>query len=110
MAKTTLTAQLASQILDHIRANGLSRGQHLPSQALEDAFRVSRAPVNAAFKFLETMGVVAQQRHRGYFLKKIPAKPEKLGLPETVHSAEERYLLIADDRLAGKLDAASKPA
>src|SRR5882757_6464483 len=68
MAKSSLTAQLASQILDHIRTNDLPRGQHLPSQALADACRVSRAPINSAFKFLQNLGVVRFESNRGYFL------------------------------------------
>jgi len=68
MARSSLTAQLASQILDHIRTNRLPRGQHLPSQLLADAFRVSRAPITSAFKLLESMGVVRFEANRGYFL------------------------------------------
>ncbi len=68
MARSSLTAQLAAQILDHIRTNDLPRGQHLPSQALADACRVSRAPINSAFKFLQNLGVVRFESNRGYFL------------------------------------------
>ena len=104
MAKTTLTAQLASQILDHIRSNGLSRGQHLPSQALADAFRVSRAPVNAAFKFLENMGVVRSEANRGYFLATDAKDLTDLRLLVNDEGEEDdSYFEIAEDRLAGKL-------
>jgi len=104
MPKTTLTAQLASQILDHIRSNGLSRGQHLPSQALADAFRVSRAPVNAAFKFLENMGVVRSEANRGYFLATDAKDLTDLKLLVNEEGEEDdSYFEIAEDRLAGKL-------
>src|SRR4051794_37335440 len=53
-----LQAQLSAQILAHVRERRLSRGQHLPEQALADLFRVSRAPVHAALKALEESGVV----------------------------------------------------
>jgi DNA-binding GntR family transcriptional regulator len=104
MGKSSLTAQLASQILDHIRSNDLPRGQHLPSQALADTFRVSRAPVNSAFKFLENMGVVRFEANRGYFLA-TDAK-DLSGLKLLVNDEgdeDDSYFEIAEDRLAGKL-------
>lgn len=104
MGKSSLSAYLASQILDHIRANGLSRGQHLPSQALADAFRVSRAPINSAFKVLENMGVVRLESNRGYFLAADAKDLAALKLLVSAESEEdESYLELAEDRLAGKL-------
>ena len=104
MGKSSLTAQLASQILDHIRSNNLSRGQHLPSQALADAFRVSRAPVNSAFKFLENMGVVRFESNRGYFLATDAKDLIELKLLVNEEGDEdESYFELAEDRLTGKL-------
>jgi DNA-binding GntR family transcriptional regulator len=104
MGKSSLTAQLAAQILDHIRSNNLPRGQHLPSQALADAFRVSRAPVNSAFKFLENMGVVRFEAHRGYFLATDAKDLTALKLLVNEEGDEdESYFELAEDRLAGKL-------
>jgi len=103
MARSSLTAQLASQILDHIRSNNLTRGQHLPSQALADAFRVSRAPVNSACKFLENMGVVRFEANRGYFLATDAKDLTALKLLVNEDGEEESYFEIAADRLAGQL-------
>jgi len=104
MGKTSLTAQLAAQILDHIRSNELTRGQHLPSQALADTFRVSRAPVNSAFKFLENMGVVRFEANRGYFLASDAKDLTDLKLIVNEEGEEDdSYFEIAEDRLAGKL-------
>jgi len=104
MGKTSLTAQLAAQILDHIRSNELARGQHLPSQALADTFRVSRAPVNSAFKFLENMGVVRFEANRGYFLASDAKDLTDLKLIVNEEGEEDdSYFEIAEDRLAGKL-------
>lgn len=104
MGKSSLSAHLASQILDHIRSNGLSRDQHLPSQALADAFRVSRAPVNSAFKILENMGVVRFEANRGYFLATDAKDLASLKLLVNAESEEdESYFALAEDRLAGKL-------
>jgi len=99
-----LPRQLALQVIEYIRRSDFAPGAHVGEQQLADVLHVSRTPVRRALAMLETMGVVAQQRHRGYFLKKIPATLGKTGLPDAAGSAEERYLLIADDRLAGKLD------
>jgi DNA-binding GntR family transcriptional regulator len=106
MARSSLTAQLASQILDHIRSNDLPRGQHLPSQALADACRVSRAPINSAFKFLQNMGVVRFESNRGYFLA---TDAKDLGalklLVNEDGDEDDAYFEIAEDRLSGKLPA-----
>jgi len=104
MGKSDLSAYLASQILDYIRANGLTRGQHLPSQALADAFRVSRAPVNSAFKVLQNMGVVRRESNRGYFLATDAKDLAALKLLVNAETEEdESYFELAEDRLAGKL-------
>lgn len=104
MAKSSLTAQLASQILDHIRSNNLPRGQHLPSQTLADTLRVSRAPVSSAFKFLENMGVVRFEANRGYFLATDVKDLAALKLLVNEDGDEdESYFELAEDRLSGKL-------
>lgn len=100
-----LQAQLSAQILAHIRERRLTRGQHLPEQALADLFRVSRAPVHAALKALEESGVVRLERNRGFFVEK---GVEELDLGETnplpaPDGEDEPYLAIASDRLEGKL-------
>jgi DNA-binding GntR family transcriptional regulator len=106
MARSSLTAQLAAQILDHIRANDLPRGQHLPSQALADACRVSRAPINSAFKILQNLGVVRFQSNRGYFLAADANELAALKLLANEGGDEDdAYFEIAEDRLSGKLPA-----
>ena len=104
MPKTALAPQIALQIIDHIRANDLQPGQHLPSQALADSLRVSRAPVNAALRVLEDLKVVRGEPNRGYFLQKRADQIRNLGLlTGQGESDEETYLAIAEDRLSGKL-------
>ena len=106
MGRSSLTAQLAAQILDHIRTNDLPRGQHLPSQALADACRVSRAPITSAFKFLENMGVVRFESNRGYFLATDAKDLTALKLLVNEDGEEDdSYFEIAEDRLGGKLPA-----
>lgn len=98
-----LTAKLAAQVIEHIRQSGLAKGAHLTEQQLADAFNVSRTPVRGALALLERTGVLAREPHRGYFLRKIPTGTVLSSLPRTADAVEERYLRIADDRLAGRL-------
>ncbi len=99
---SALSQQLALQITSHIRRSNLAPGAHLAEQQLADLFKVSRSPVRCALAELEKAGVVEQSRHRGYFLKKILALQARAA-PEA-NLAEDRYLRIADDRLAGHLE------
>lgn len=103
ISASSLPQQLALQIAGYIRSSNLKPGTHLAEQQLADIFKVSRSPVRRALEALEKTGVVEQARHRGYFLKKIPALQGKTA-PGTANLAEERYLRIADDRLAGHLE------
>jgi DNA-binding GntR family transcriptional regulator len=104
MSRKNLSPQIALQILDHVRANAWRRGQHLPSQSLADSFRVSRAPVNAALKFLEDMKIVRSERYRGFYLLKDAEELRGFELPEANEEGEdEPYFSIAEDRLSGRL-------
>ena len=102
MPRPNLATQMTARILDYIRVNDLEADQHLPSQTLADALRVSRAPINAALQILEDMKVVRSEPNRGFFLVKSARE-----LPETVETDEEPedewYFAIAEDRLSGKL-------
>lgn len=104
MPRPNLSTQMTSQILDYIRSNDLKADQHLPSQTLANALRVSRAPINAALQILEDMKVVRSEPNRGFFLVKdardLPAPDADSGEPE---SEDEWYFAIAEDRLAGEL-------
>ena len=105
MPRPSLAPQIAAQIVDHIRAERLPRDHHLTSQALADAFRVSRAPVAAALRRLEELGLVRSEPNRGYFLLKSGSELSKraaaaLAEPEP---EDEAYFALAADRLARKL-------
>src|SRR5215475_540000 len=105
MPRPNLATQMTSRILDYIRSNDLQADQHLPSQALADALRVSRAPINAALQILEEMKVVRSEPNRGFFLVKgageLPDPPAAEA--DEVESEDESYFAIAADRLAGKI-------
>lgn len=105
MARKSLTPQIAGNIIDYAKANGMGEGDHLPLQMLADAFRVSRAPIMGALKSLEAEGVVRAEPNRGYFFAIDPqvaelAKPRGHGEAE---GNEDVYFRMADDRLSGQL-------
>lgn len=105
MPRPSLAPQIAAQIIDHIRAERLPRDHHLTSQALADAFRVSRAPVTAALRKLEDMQIVRSEPNRGYFLVKSGAELGKCAGAELTEAEPEDdvYFALAADRLAGEL-------
>jgi DNA-binding GntR family transcriptional regulator len=101
-----VSPQITANILEFVKTNQMRAGEHLPCQMLADAFRVSRAPVNAALKKLETMGIVRAEPNRGYFLTMDAAKVET-AKPDGQPRREEEdplYFRIAEDRLAGKIE------
>lgn len=105
MPRPSLMPQIAARIIAHVRDAGLPRGAHLASQSLADAFRVSRAPVAAALRHLDALGVVRSEANRGYFLLKSGADLDGLTLtpPPRAEDEDALYFQIAEDRLAGKL-------
>jgi DNA-binding GntR family transcriptional regulator len=106
MARHSVSPQITASIIDFVKSNEMRAGEHLPCQMLADAFRVSRAPVNAALKKLEAMGVVRAEPNRGYFLRVDAAKVNGIKAVAHAESDEDEtvYFKIAEDRLAGKLD------
>jgi DNA-binding GntR family transcriptional regulator len=99
-----LAQQLALRMADYLRRSGLAAGAHLAEQQFADALKVSRTPVRRALAVLAEMGVVVHEPHRGYFLRKLPPASVRPALADGAGLAEERYLRIADDRLAGKIE------
>ncbi|WP_105386589.1 GntR family transcriptional regulator [Neorhizobium alkalisoli] len=105
MARGSLTPQISGNIIEFVKANEMTEGQHLPLQMLADAFRVSRAPVMSALRSLEKKGIVRAEPNRGYFLAVgsdglDAAKPDR---SSDVDSEDPIYFRIAEDRLTGRL-------
>jgi len=105
MPRPNLATQMTLRILDYIRTNELQADQHLPSQTLADALRVSRAPINAALQILEDMKIVRSEPNRGFFLVTGAHDLPKLSDAESgePEREDEWYFAIAEDRLEGKL-------
>ncbi|HEY2942515.1 MAG TPA: GntR family transcriptional regulator [Vicinamibacteria bacterium] len=103
MSRGNLSPRIAFQIVEHIRAHDLRRGQHLPAQALADSFRVSRAPVTAALKLLEDLHIVRSERNRGFYLERNAQELGGFSLPVDEDGEAWPYSAVAEDRLSGRL-------
>lgn len=105
---SNLHAQLANQLLEHIRANDLPEGTHLAEPVLCERLNVSRTPVRAALRLLLDQGYVQHIPRRGYFTT---AENGSLGVDELPESKEESlYLKIAEDRVNQRLSAQNSEA
>lgn len=98
-----LQARVAREIVAIVRRERRSAGDHLPESALAQEIGTSRSPVQAALRYLATLGVVERDAHRGYFLRR-PAE-EWSELAHALYAAPDDplYLKIAEARLAGQL-------
>lgn len=100
-AKTPLTHRLALQIAQIIRSDDMPSGTRLTERSLAERLRVSRSPVRAALRHLESMDIVSSSENRGFTVLD-PGKSELLGNDEPTND-EDAYLAIARDRLEARL-------
>ncbi len=103
MQTTPLIANLADQIVAHIRTDGLAEGDRLIERKLAEQFRVSRSPVRSAMKLLHDMGVLKQSDGGGYIIADVQAAEKHSLESPAAEDDEQIYLTIADDRLHGRL-------
>lgn len=103
MQTTSLIANLADQIVAHIRTDKLAEGDRLIERKLAEQFRVSRSPVRNAMKLLHEAGILRQGDGGGYIVADVQAA-ESLSLESASQEDDEQlYLTIADDRFHGRL-------
>ena len=102
-ASSELDAWLAARIVEHLRQSRTEPGSHITEQELADRFRVSRTPVRAALAVLARSGAVERRPNRGYFVSTPPAA--LAAGPVAQVDEDKLYYRIADDRLAGRLEA-----
>lgn len=103
MQTTPLIANLADQIVAHIRTDRLAEGDRLIERKLAEQFRVSRSPVRNAMKLLHDIGVLKQSEGGGYIIADVQAAEKHSLESATAEDDEQIYLTIADDRLHGRL-------
>lgn len=99
-----LQADLAGQIVDHIRRHRLPVGHHFTELGLVEEFKVSRTPVRAALRHLADLGILETQPRRGFFLKLPSDAIEWTGGGGRADELEDLYLAIAADRMKGNVD------
>lgn len=97
----SLAAQIAAQILTHIRDAPLPAGAHMSAQSLADLFGVSRSPVQKALTLLVKENVVRHEAQRGFFVT--GQAPETATTAPSADPLAVAYQQIADDRLRGRL-------
>jgi DNA-binding GntR family transcriptional regulator len=98
--RIALESDLARRILAWLREEKLPRGSHLTAQSLADRFGVSRSPVTRALALLEDRGAVAHLPRHGYSV----ASPGRASAPPAAtEPVAKAYLLLIEDRLAGRV-------
>ncbi len=95
--------ELAQRLLGLIRSEGLAKDTHLIEQQLAERFGVSRTPVRAALKVLESHGAVRAVPNLGFFVDREPDELYAMDLSGPISRDDEVYVRIVDDRLAGRL-------
>ncbi|MDO5630259.1 MAG: GntR family transcriptional regulator [Paracoccus sp. (in: a-proteobacteria)] len=100
---TSLADTLVTKIAVYIRAENLRRGDRLTERRLAEQFRVSRSPVRAAMKQLETAGVLEASERSGYQIIDPDAARALSDRQPATDPDEQLYLTIARDRVQGRL-------
>jgi DNA-binding GntR family transcriptional regulator len=97
-----LQRELARQIMEKIRDEGLEPGARLSEQRLARALGVSRSPVRAALELLTEQGLVGPLQKRGFGVLREPdGKDVAKLIPKS--EGEEVYAAIMADRANGRL-------
>lgn len=102
MNRASLGEQLANNVEQWIRSEHIAEGTPLPERSLAARFRVSRSPVREAFQILAERGLIVQRPDGGYAVSEVAERSVEVTLPPADED-EPVYLMIAEDRLAGKL-------
>ncbi len=103
MKASPLATQLARQIADYIRTNGLKSGDRLPERRLAEHFRVSRPPVRSALDLLESTAQIGREPDRGFYVLTTAPVVDPQDEADGGATEEALYLEVAEDRLAGRL-------
>lgn len=103
MSLTPLQARVAREIVSLARRENYPAQQHLPESLLSARIGISRTPVKAALRHLQRLGVVAHDRHRGFFLTRNATELGEVARRFAATPDDPLYLKIATDRQAGKL-------
>jgi DNA-binding GntR family transcriptional regulator len=95
--------QLAGQVLQLARRDGVQPGERLFEHRLAQRLGVSRGPVRAGLEELAHAGLATVVPNRGYVLTKSLDSEEARRIVEAAGSDDEHYMRIANDRFEGRL-------
>jgi DNA-binding GntR family transcriptional regulator len=102
-ATTSRARQLAGQILELARREGIKPGERMFEHRLAQRLGISRGPVRAGLKELAHAGLAAAVPNRGYVLTRSLDSPEARQIVEAAAAGDEHYMKIANDRFDGRL-------
>jgi DNA-binding GntR family transcriptional regulator len=102
-ASATRGLQLAGQILELARRDGVAPGERLFEQRLAQRLGVSRGPVRSGLKELAAVGLVSQVPNKGYILAQPLDSKTALDALDAASASEQQYMTIAKDRFEGRL-------
>lgn len=97
------TLQLAGQIIEIARREGVAPGDRLYEHRLAQRLGVSRGPVRAALQTLAEAGLADTVPNRGYILVKPLDSDAAKSTLDAASLSERQYMAIAKDRLEGRL-------
>lgn len=100
---TPLQLHVVREIVAYVRQGNLSAGDHVAESILAEALGTSRTPVNSAMRFLASIGAVARDPNRGYFLRKNASELSDVATQLSTQPDDPLYIKIAADRLAKRL-------
>jgi DNA-binding GntR family transcriptional regulator len=95
--------QLAGQILELARRDGIQPGERMFEHRLAQRLGVSRGPVRTGLQQLAASGLASVVPNKGYVLTKPLDSDVARATMQTASALEAQYMTIADDRLEGRL-------
>ncbi len=95
--------QLAGQILELARRDGIKPGERMFEHRLAQRLGVSRGPVRTGLQQLAASGLALAVPNKGYVLTKSLDSDVARATMATASALEAQYMTIADDRLEGRL-------
>lgn len=94
-----LSADLARQIVSHLRQSGARRGDRLTERKLAKQFDVSRSPVRIALNMLTDQGILESKKNGGRYLAIGRDELEKHARTTPDNPVDELYEKISSDRI-----------
>lgn len=100
---TSRSLQLAGQILELVRRNGIQPGERLFEHRLAHTLGVSRGPVRSGLQQLAEAGIATAVPNKGFVLARAVDTEAARGIIAAASASEDQYMQLADDRLEGRL-------